>query len=94
MSLVWCMIILEGSVTEKYFEIVELDKNNKPLKIQSFDYGIAKEMISPVSMYSNEKAGTNNVPPIIFSEFNEQPSDIVDLESQGWEMFDEGNKYF
>ena len=94
MSLVWCLIILESSVTERYFEIVELDKNNKPLKIQSFDYGVPKEMINPVSIYSNEKAGTNNVPPIIFSEFNEQPSDIVDLEGQGWEMFDQGNKYF
>ena len=87
MSLIWCLIVLEDTVTEKYFEIAEYDENNKPLRIVSMDYGIPKEMISPLSLYSNEKHGTGNVSPIVFTEFNEQPTDIADLEAQGWQMF-------
>ena len=88
MSLIWCLIFLEDSVTERYFEVVEYDDNNKPLKILPLDYGIPKEMISPVALYNNEKTGTNNVSPIIFTEFTDegQNDGVTDLESQGWQI--------
>lgn len=88
MSLIWCLIVLESSVTERYFEVAEYDENSKPLRLLPFDHGVAKELVNPLSMYSNEKIGSNNIPPIIFSEYNEQNSDIVDLESDGWQMYD------
>jgi len=87
MSLIWCLIVLEDTVTERYFEVVEYDDNNKPLKILPLDYGIPKEMISPVALYNNEKAGTNNVSPIVFTEYTEGQNDgVTDLESQGWQI--------
>lgn len=93
MSLIWCLIVLEDTVTERYFEVVEYDTNNKPLKIKSLDYGISKEMISPVSLYSNEKAGTSSVMPSMFQDFEDQPSDLQELESLGWTPFNETNPY-
>ena len=67
----------------------EWDDNNKPKKILSIDYGVPKEMISPLAMYNNEKAGTNTVSPIVFTEPNSADTNdgIPDLESQGWQMY-------
>ena len=89
MSLIWCLIVLENTVAEKYFEVAEWDDNNKPKKILSIDYGVPKEMISPLAMYNNEKAGTNTVSPIVFTEPNSEDTNdgISDLESQGWQMY-------
>ena len=42
-------------------------------------------------MYNNEKAGTNNTPPIVFSEYTDQPSEVSDLESQGWSFLGNNN---
>lgn len=89
MSLIWCLIVLENSVTEKYFEVAEYDDNSKPLRILPFDYGIPKEMLNPLSMYNNEKAGTDNTAPIVFSDCSDQPSEISDLQSQGWSFIDD-----
>tara|TARA_Y100000310_G_scaffold344569_1_gene458026 strand:+ start:3198 stop:4934 length:1737 start_codon:yes stop_codon:yes gene_type:complete len=87
MSLIWCLIVLESSITEKYFEVAEYDENGKPLRILSFDYGIPKQMISPTALYNNEKEGTNNVSPIVFTEYNEDKiHGVSDLESEGWQI--------
>ena len=88
MSLIWCLIVLENTLAEKYFEVAEWDDNNKPKKIISIDYGVPKEMISPLAMYNNEKTGTNNVPPIVFTETIDENSNsgVVDLEAEGWQL--------
>lgn len=86
MSLIWALIILESDLVEKYFEVVEYDKNRKPLKIKSLDYGI-KNFINPTSIYSNEKFGVEGVPPlpVVISQTGQQDfNDIADLESQGY----------
>ena len=52
-------------------------------------------MISPLSLYGNEKLGTDNVSPVIFTEPSQQNDDIGELESLGWQPFNnEGDKYF
>ena len=69
MSLIWTLIILENEITEKYFEILELDDNKRPLSIKSLDYGI-KYYVNPASVYNNEKNPEElSAPmPIIFSD--------------------------
>ena len=86
MSLIWGLIILENDLVEKYFEVVQYDKNKKPLKLKSLDYGV-KYFINPTSMYSNEKLGIDGVPPlpiVISQNGNEDFNEIADLESQGY----------
>ena len=88
MSLIWTLIILENEITEKYFEILELDDNKRPLSIKSLDYGI-KYYVNPVSVYNNEKNPEElSAPmPIIFSDSKENDiTGIEELESQGWKL--------
>ena len=86
MSLMWALIILENDLVEKYFEVVQYDKNKKPLKLKALDYGV-KYFINPASMYSNEKMGADGLPPlpiVISQDGNEEHNEMADLESQGY----------
>ena len=85
MSLVWTLMILENELTEKYFEIAEVDENKKPLKLRPLDYGI-KYFVNPTSIYSNEKNKDGFIPPpiILPSSGEKEFSEMEDLESQGW----------
>jgi len=86
MSLIWSLISLEGTITEKYYDIVKRDDNGKPLIIKSMDYGI-KEFVNPLSMYSNEKeVGLNNPNPVVFGTNEAVDDDISQLEQMGWVM--------
>ncbi len=88
MSLVWALICLEKELTEKYFDLIELDDNGKPLKIQSLNYG-ERPYMNPLSIYNNEKvAGDGNVPPIVFGmgESTQAEDDMQLLMDQGWRI--------
>ena len=85
MSLIWTLMILENEVTEKYYEIVELDDNKRPQVIKSMDYGI-KYFINPTSMYSNERDSDATMPLPILININSDTdqTDLTDLQQQGW----------
>lgn len=85
MSLIWSLMILETEITERYFEITELDDNKRPLKLKSLDYGI-KYFVNPISVYNNEKEQDVSMPlPLIIQgDQDERDTGITDLESQGW----------
>lgn len=87
MSLIWALIILENSLCEKYFEIVELDDNKKPLKIRQLDFGI-KYFMQPQSMYNTTGITEgNNVLPALFQIGEEgEYNGIKELEDNGWEL--------
>jgi len=93
MSLIWSLIVLESSVTETYFEIVQYDDNNRPQIIKSLDYG-AKEFINPLSIYSNEKImGGGNPDPIVFGMGRDDAqSDIQELQMMGWKSIGAANQ--
>ena len=83
MALIWALIVLEKGVTERYYDVVELDDNGKPLKIKSFDYG-EKVFSNPLSIYNNE-VGDGYVPPVMFGlGEDQQQSDMQELISMGW----------
>ena len=85
MAMIWSLIILEKEVTEKHYEIIELDDNGKPLKISSFDYG-ERVFVNPLSIYNNEKgAGAGHALPALFG-FGEtqQQEDMQELNDLGW----------
>jgi len=85
MSLVWCLMILENDLVDKYYEIEQFDANKKPLKLRSLDFGI-KNFINPASIYSNEKENLGGSPlPIYIPNSNDfSKNEIADLEAEGW----------
>jgi hypothetical protein len=82
-------MMLENSITEQYFEIVEVDKANKPAILSRLDFGY-RQFSNTLSMYNDENASTGSALPIyIDSETLEPgedhlPEEVVDLQEQGW----------
>lgn len=86
MSLIWSLIVLESTVVERYFEILQYDDNERPLIMQPMDYG-AKEFINPLSLYGNEKSSEQyDAAPVVFGMGTGGDQEIDDLEAQGWEL--------
>ena len=87
MSLVWSLIVLEKEVTEKHYDIIDLDDNGKPQKIKNFDYG-ERIFSNPLSLYNNEKVtGDGYVPPIAFGMGeSHQEQDMQELMDMGWQI--------
>ena len=86
MSLLWGLMILENTITERYFDIVELDKYGKPLKMTPGDY-TPRNFSDPLSLYSNEKYTHNSEMPVIFTDLNNNEdidADLNDLVEKGW----------
>ena len=87
MSFLYALYILEKEITERYFDIIELDDQGKPVLIEPMDFGIAM-FENPTSIYlDNEVVGinTNAITPIVFGgDGSEQLSEMDELISQGW----------
>jgi hypothetical protein len=88
MALMYSLFILEKELTERYFDIIELDDHGKPSSIEPMDFGVAL-FEDPTSIYNDfEVMGINNayIDPIVFgmSNDNEQVSEIEYLKQQGW----------
>lgn len=82
MALIWSLMILETSITQRYLEIVKTDENDKPLIVKPLDYGIQafEQKDGPITSFLQD-----NMMPAMFSEYD-VPTDLSDLESQGWEV--------
>lgn len=94
MALVWSLIALESTVTEKYFEIIKYDDNKKPLIIRP-TYQVSKITINPVNMFENEVevGGTGRYLPSMFNttplmtDPEEGPAGLEELLEAGWEKY-------
>jgi hypothetical protein len=85
MSLVWALFILEQSLLEKHFEILETDIHNKPTSIAPLDYGLG-EFVNPLSLYANEADDSaGSITPFVFGN-DSFTDDISQLQQQGWEF--------
>lgn len=87
MSLIYALFLLEKEITERFFDILELDAYGKPAAIEPMDFGL-KMFEDPTSIYlDNEIAGssTAGLGAIVFGmEDTEDTSDLDDLLSTGW----------
>jgi hypothetical protein len=98
MALVWSLAVLQNEICKRYFEMISMDDNQRPLKIKPIDYGVT-DIISPSNIYINEKEAQAFMPlPVAFTEMdqssNDPMSNIPDyeiLKKDGWEVF---NKNF
>lgn len=87
MSLAWGLMILQNDICERFFEILQLDLNNKPQEIKLLDYGI-KYYINPKSVYVDDRNNNSeNVAPIVIPNFGgmDTSADVSELEMMGWE---------
>ena len=77
MSLVWALIVLDKSLVDRYFEVVQVDSNNRPVMLKQLDFGI-KYYTNPGSFY-NDKNGTNSAMPTLLSDNNQGMDEIESL---------------
>ena len=94
MGMAWALIILDREVCEKYFEVLEFDKNQKPFKIKKLSYSQPGEFVDDFGILTNRKIANEKDGD---EDYNEMPSffasrggdsdnpEIDDLISQGWE---------
>ena len=85
MSTAWALMVLEKSITEKYFEIAKVDDFGKPLKLEKMDFGV-KYFENPTSIYTNQTTGETSTfaNPVMFGWGSAQEDEIQDLELAGW----------
>jgi hypothetical protein len=85
MALIWNLIILEDEIVTRYFEIAQMDRNNKPQRLKQFDFGI-KYFMNPTSIYSNEGREDSfaDTPPVIIGNAQNQHSDLDQLFDAGF----------
>ena len=92
MALIWALLILEMTVTEKYFEIVEVDKNNKPSIIKSLDFGL-RNFSRSLSIYNSEvNSGDFSTLPVFMDSQSVDGQaqslniELDELQAEGWTM--------
>ena len=91
MAMLYALFILEKEITERFFEIVELDDMGKPLVIEPMDYGISY-FEDPTSIYlDNEVVGSNNheIPVVVWGMGDEMDDEMSDLEAMGYHLIGE-----
>lgn len=84
MSLIWTLIVLDNSVTEKYFEVVHRDNNGKPLEIRQHNYGVT-DFTSPFSNDMTSEMGAP-VPMLLPGGGGSHVGDMDDLLANGYEL--------
>ena len=87
MSFMYALFILEKEITERYFDILELDDHGKPMTIEPMDFGVAT-FENATSIYNDfEVVGLNNpyMTPVVFGMGStEQYSEMETLAREGW----------
>jgi hypothetical protein len=87
MSFMYALFILEKEITERYFDILELDDHGKPMTIEPMDFGVAT-FENATSIYNDfEVVGLNNpyMTPVVFGMGStEQYSEMETLAQEGW----------
>jgi len=90
MSFMYALFILEKEITERYFDILELDDHGKPMTIEPMDFGVAT-FENATSIYNDfEVVGLNNpyMTPIVFGMGDsDQVAEIEYLQQEGWKLY-------
>jgi hypothetical protein len=89
MSTLYALYILEKELTERYFEIFEVDDHGKPVSVGPIDYGVSLFENATSIYLDNELVdapGLHTVPAIVFgmNETSEKPDEMFELENDGW----------
>ena len=88
MSLTWALLILENSIVQRYYNVTEIDDNQRPAKLQLGDY-IDQKFSNFLQDYKMQNIDDTWKPnPVYFEDINifgdDQLSDMDKLESEGY----------
>ena len=88
MAMVWALLILENSVIQKYYNVIEIDDNQRPAKIELGPY-IDQKFSNFLQDYKMQNIDDTWEPPgVIFEDINilgqEGPSEMEQLEAEGY----------
>ncbi len=80
MALVWGLFLLNDNVAERYYDIVEIDDNGKPLKLAAY-------VIQQQGMYKLDPffQQTPNAPLPSFFNMNPSEDDVEEMKYRGWQ---------
>ena len=81
MAMIWSLMILESSITERYFDIIETDDNGKPLKLEPLSYNM-QDAITTLDVYDSNPTSSNFL-PVMISQPGEG-SEMDDMKTAGW----------
>lgn len=82
-SMNWALMILHDKLISRYFDVLSLDDNRKPLVIRPFAYE-ANHFTRPSKLYANENEN-QDVMPTIFGNSMRQ-DELTDMSMEGWQL--------
>lgn len=83
MAMIWSLMVLETTVTERYFDIIETDDNGKPLKLEPLSYNM-QDSTTTLSIFDDYSNTSNFLPVMIDNPAT--GGEIDDMKSMGWEF--------
>lgn len=85
MSTVWALLALHDEICAAFFEISEVDDNNRPKTIASSDLNM-NLTVDPKSIYMNDELFTNDVTtlPCVMGMRDQYQTEMSELEQFGW----------
>jgi hypothetical protein len=88
MSLTWALLILENSIVQRYYNVIEIDDNQRPAKLELGDY-IDQKFSNFLQDYKMQNIDDTWKPnPVYFEDINifgsDESSDMDKLEAEGY----------
>ena len=88
MALTWALLILENSLVQRYYNVLEIDDNQRPARLELGDY-IDQKFSNFLQDYKMQNIDdTWNPHPVYFEDINifgnGDPSDMEIMEAEGW----------
>ena len=84
MALIWSLMILETSITERYLEIIKRDDNDKPLIVKPLDYGI--QAYQRTGSFGGSVFDNSSALPLMFGEVTDDLGEIEHMQAEGWKF--------
>jgi hypothetical protein len=88
MAMIWALMILDNTLVQRYYEIIELDDNGKPKNIILSDF-VHQNFKGFLNDYKTENISDTWEPPsMVYYDINigEQRGEIDDMIADGWEV--------
>ena len=82
MSMIWALMVLETTITERYFDISKVDDNGKPLHIIPLSYNL-QQSTTTLHAHDDYMSGSSFLPALM-SNGSGEGADIDELKGQGW----------
>lgn len=91
MSLGWALLVLDNDLIKKFFDVVQYDDNNRPLKIEKYSFDYGTKVGSNLYGWGDDDDNLNSLDSILFNEKTdaEGNSELDWMLSNGWTRADQ-----